>query len=100
MSVMRAPESPGVWAGQDRVFTVADMADVPDDEFRYELDDGMLLVDNELFENTLPLPVDVRGVVRFSALSTDGERLVILGNQVVLMPVGEARYTEQFPGSL
>ena len=40
MSVMRAPEA---WA-DDRVFTVEDLEDMPDDEFRYELDDGMLIV--------------------------------------------------------
>jgi Uma2 family endonuclease len=44
MSVMRAPESPEIWADQDRMFTVADMEDMPDDEFRYELDDGMLIM--------------------------------------------------------
>ena len=44
MSVMKAPESPEIWADQDRMFTVEDMADMPDDEFRYELDDGMLIV--------------------------------------------------------
>jgi len=43
MSVMRAPEVPEAWA-QDRVFTVEDLEDMPDDEFRYELDDGMLIV--------------------------------------------------------
>ena len=36
MSVMRAPEA---WA-DDRVFTVDDLEDMPDDGFRYELDDG------------------------------------------------------------
>jgi Uma2 family endonuclease len=40
MSVMRAPEA---WA-DDRVFTVEDLEDIPDDEFRYELDDGVLIV--------------------------------------------------------
>jgi Uma2 family endonuclease len=43
MSVMHAPEVPEAWA-QDRVFTVEDLEDMPDDEFRYELDDGMLIV--------------------------------------------------------
>ncbi len=43
MSVMRAPEVPEIWA-QDRIFTVEDLEDMPDDEFRYELDDGMLIV--------------------------------------------------------
>ena len=44
MSVMRAPEVPEIWADPDRVFTVEDLEDMPDDEFRYELDDGMLIV--------------------------------------------------------
>ena len=44
MSVMRATELPEPWADQDRMFTVEDMEDMPDDEFRYELDDGMLIV--------------------------------------------------------
>jgi Uma2 family endonuclease len=41
---MRAPEVPEIWADPDRVFTVEDLEDMPDDEFRYELDDGMLIV--------------------------------------------------------
>ena len=44
MSVMRAPEIPEIWADPDRVLTVEDMEDMPDGEFRYELDDGMLIV--------------------------------------------------------
>jgi Uma2 family endonuclease len=39
-----APEVPEIWADPDRVFTVEDLEDMPDDEFRYELDDGMLIV--------------------------------------------------------
>jgi Uma2 family endonuclease len=41
MSVMTAPE---VWSDQDRTLTVEDMENMPDDEFRYELDDGVLIV--------------------------------------------------------
>ena len=41
MGVMTVPE---VWSGQDRVLTVEDMENMPDDEFRYELDDGVLIV--------------------------------------------------------
>jgi Uma2 family endonuclease len=41
MNVMTAPD---VWSGQDRALTVADMENMPDDEFRYELDDGVLIV--------------------------------------------------------
>ena len=41
MGVMTVPE---VWSGQDRMQTVEDMENMPDDEFRYELDDGVLIV--------------------------------------------------------
>jgi len=41
MNVMTAPD---VWSGQDRALTVADMENMPDDEFSYELDDGVLIV--------------------------------------------------------
>src|SRR5712691_7932340 len=41
---MRVMSSPDLWSGQDRMLTVADMEDMPDDEFRYELDDGVLIV--------------------------------------------------------
>ena len=41
---MGAMTTPEFWSGQDRVLTVEDMEDMPDDEFRYELDDGVLIV--------------------------------------------------------
>jgi len=41
MSVMTIPEA---WYAQDRTLTVEDMKNMPDDEFRYELDDGVLIV--------------------------------------------------------
>jgi hypothetical protein len=40
---MDAITIPDVWSGQDRTLTVQDMENMPDDEFRYELDDGMLI---------------------------------------------------------
>jgi Uma2 family endonuclease len=36
--------TPDLWSGQDRILTVEDMENMPDDEFRYELDDGVLIV--------------------------------------------------------
>ena len=41
MGVMTAPE---IWADQRRALTVQDMEHMPDDQFRYELDDGVLIV--------------------------------------------------------
>jgi len=43
MGAMTMPEL-DAWSGQDRILTVDDMEDMPDDEFRYELDDGVLIV--------------------------------------------------------
>src|ERR1700678_3576164 len=41
MGVMTVPD---LWPGQERVLPVEDMENMPDDEFRYELDDGVLIV--------------------------------------------------------
>jgi len=41
MNVMTAPD---VWSIEDRALTVEDMENMPDDEFSYELDDGVLIV--------------------------------------------------------
>jgi Uma2 family endonuclease len=41
---MDAMTDPYLWSGQDRTLTVEDMENMPDDEFRYELDDGVLIV--------------------------------------------------------
>jgi Uma2 family endonuclease len=41
---MDAMTEPYFWSGQDRMLTVEDMENMPDDEFRYELDDGVLIV--------------------------------------------------------
>jgi Uma2 family endonuclease len=40
---MNAMTAPDVWSGEDRMLTVEDMENMPDDEFRYELDDGILI---------------------------------------------------------
>jgi Uma2 family endonuclease len=41
---MNAMTAPDVWSDQGRALTVEDMENMPDDEFRYELDDGVLIV--------------------------------------------------------
>jgi Uma2 family endonuclease len=40
---MDAMTIPDAWYVQDRTLTVEDMENMPDDEFRYELDDGILI---------------------------------------------------------
>jgi len=59
MNVMTAPD---VWSGQDRALTVADMENMPDDEFRYELDDGVLIV------SPAPSNLHQRAVTRLAVL--------------------------------
>jgi len=63
------------------------------------LDDGWLSFDDEVFENLMPLPLDVRGAVQFSARGLNGERQDILGTRATVSAVGEARYVELFPGT-
>ena len=59
MNVMTIPE---FWSGQDRTLTVEDMEDMPDDEFRYELDDGVLIV------SPAPSTLHQRAVTRLAVI--------------------------------
>jgi Uma2 family endonuclease len=59
MNVMTTPD---VWSGQDRALTVADMEHMPDDEFRYELDDGVLIV------SPAPTSLHQRAVTRLTVI--------------------------------
>jgi Uma2 family endonuclease len=59
MNVMTPPD---VWSDQDRALTVDDMENMPDDEFRYELDDGVLIV------SPAPSPLHQRAVTRLSVM--------------------------------
>src|SRR5580692_11858123 len=71
---MGAMTTPVFWSGQDRVLTVEDMEDMPDDEFRYELDDGVLIVSPA--PSTLHQLAVARLTVLLSAACPDG--LVVL----------------------
>src|ERR1700685_3478328 len=71
---MDAMTIPDVWSGQDRALTAADMENMPDDEFRYELDDGVLIVSPA--PSTLHQLAVSRLTVLLSAACPDG--LVVL----------------------
>src|SRR5580704_1580995 len=71
---MDAMTIPDVWSGQDRALTAADMENMPDDEFRYELDDGVLIVSPA--PSTLHQLTVARLTVLLSAACPDG--LVVL----------------------
>jgi Uma2 family endonuclease len=56
MSIVTAAEAPpgmwpDVWPHEDRPMTVKDMANMPDDGNRYELDEGMLIVSPAPYNN-------------------------------------------------
>lgn len=55
-------------------------------------------VGDEVFENVVPLPLDVRAAVVLSLVSLEGERLAIRGSGVKAVLLGEARYIGEFPG--
>ena len=59
MGVMTIPEA---WYVQDRTLTVEDMEYMPDDEFRYELDDGVLIV------SPAPSTLHQRAVTRLTVI--------------------------------
>jgi Uma2 family endonuclease len=59
MGVMTIPEA---WYVQDRALTVEDMEYMPDDEFRYELDDGVLIV------SPAPTTLHQRAVTRLTVI--------------------------------
>ena len=67
---MDAMTIPDVWSGQDRALTAADMENMPDDEFRYELDDGVLIVSPA--PSTLHQLAMARLTVLLSAACPDG----------------------------
>ncbi len=59
MNVMTAPD---FWSDQGRALTVEDMENQPDDEFRYELDDGVLIV------SPATAPLHQRAVTRLAVI--------------------------------
>ena len=59
---MDAMTVPDFWSGQDRMLTVEDMENMPDDEFRYELDDGVLIV------SPAPSPMHQLAVTRLAVV--------------------------------
>jgi hypothetical protein len=101
--IHRSAEQPGfdpgsVWAQDFDLIVSEAVLESNFTEMPCELDGGSLSVGNEVFQNIVPYPLDVQGDVRLSA-SNLGERLVISGTRITVVPVGEARYVEQFPGN-
>jgi Uma2 family endonuclease len=73
MGVMTVPD---IWWDQERMLTVEDMEDMPDDKFRYELDDGVLIA--APLPSTLHQLAVARLIVMLSA-ACPTELVVLLG---------------------
>lgn len=67
-------------------------------EIPCQLEGGTLSIEGHVVENAIPLPIDVRGTIRFSSVSMNGATLVIVGNRIQLGRIQEAVYVEEFPG--
>ena len=67
--------------------------------FPSDLSDGSFSVGEVRWDNTIPLPLAVSGVVSLTAMTVRGERLVIRGTGASVVTRGELRYLEEFPGS-
>jgi hypothetical protein len=62
------------------------------------LSDGALSVNGEDWDNAIPLPLEVSGAVSLSLTTSSGESLVVRGSGAEVVPRGEPRYIEPFPG--
>jgi Uma2 family endonuclease len=67
--------TPDLWLSQDRVVTVEDLQNMSEDEFRYELDDGMLIV------SPAPSPRHQLAATRLAVILTAAcpDHLVVIG---------------------
>jgi hypothetical protein len=101
--IHRSEGRPGVDIGsgwlQDLELVISDpVLECTFTEWPQELTDGMMVVGDRIYENLIPLPFAAPEPVRFSAISTSGERMVIEGSGAHIRLNGEARHVEAFPG--
>jgi hypothetical protein len=61
-----------------------------------DLWDGSISLDNERFDNCVPIPLDYRGRVEVN-LEQDG-KLTVIGTRLRVELLGQPKYMEEFPG--
>jgi hypothetical protein len=61
------------------------------------LADGSLRVDDEVFDNVIPLPFEAAGAVELRLIFSTGDRIILRGTRVRLTATGEATYVEEVP---
>jgi hypothetical protein len=64
------------------------------------LADGVLSAGGTTWDNLIPLPLAVSGTVLLSMTTSGGERVLVHGSSAEVVPRGEPRFIEPFPGCL
>ena len=62
------------------------------------LSDGRLTIDEEAYENELPIPLDQHGEVTLVMLFVTGDEVEIRAKRISLTLFGEPKYVEEFTG--
>jgi putative acetyltransferase len=100
--VHRLEGRPGIDPGSgwlqdiDVVFLDAVIDSLPS-QLPSRLSDGDLSIGEQRWENGIPLPLAASGDVLFSAVTENGENLVIRATGAEAFPCGKMRYVEPFP---
>ena len=63
-----------------------------------ELADGVLSFGEAYWDNAIPLPLKGSGAVSLTAVTSDGEHVVVRGSGAEIVLRGKATYVEQFFG--
>ena len=88
---------PGTGWTQDVTILIEDAVVVSNVvDFPCDLTDGTLTVDAESWSNTISLPLQQRGLVNLVLVGKWGGEVSISGKQIIVRPLGEAKYVEDF----
>jgi hypothetical protein len=66
-------------------------------EFPIKTWDGSLNIGDQIFDNMIPFPLPTGGPVRLKWSLENREELTVHGERLELVPIGEAKYIEEFP---
>jgi hypothetical protein len=103
--VHRSAGRPGIDQGSgwlqdiDLVIFEAVVESLPS-ESPVDLNDGSFSVGETRWENFIPLPLAVSGIVSLAVVTCRGELLVARGAGASAVTRGELRYLEDFPGTV
>jgi hypothetical protein len=101
--VHRSEGRPGIDPGSgwlqdiDLVVSGAVIESLPE-ELPGALADGVLSAGGTAWDNLIPLPLAVSGAVALSMTTSGGELVLVHGSGAEIVPRGEPRFIEPFPG--